>query len=157
MLFSLQKQEVSFFPFSLCCGSGRFSALSLRIRTRLCCAAKPIQPSLIIFRYCISKQSSLCFLFFFSAPAVRESIVDENKHESCGLTETHNGASFEQLRENQKKKKIFFFSAEEVLRSFPSGTDILAQELDMSCGIVPACAAPCTACAAAERKSESSK
>lgn len=82
--------------------------------------------------------------------------MDENKHESCGLTETHNGASFEQLRENRKKEEVYFiylFFAEEALRSFPSGTDILAQELAMSCGIAAACA---PACAAAGRKSESS-
>lgn len=77
--------------------------------------------------------------------------MDENKHESCGLTETHNGASVEQLRE---ERFFIFFSAEEALRSFPRGTDILAQELAMSCGIAPACDPRRPTCAAAGRKFE---
>lgn len=79
--------------------------------------------------------------------------MDENKHGSCGLTETYNDAPVERLREN-KTKNVFFLFGEEALRSFPSSTDILVQEPVMSCGIIAACAPLRTACAAARRKSE---
>lgn len=76
--------------------------------------AEAIHGSLIIFGNRISKQSSVRFPFL-SEQAIRESIVDENKPQSCGLTETHNGALLTSCGETKNDFLFFCRGSAEII------------------------------------------
>lgn len=115
VIFSAEAQ----FILSHSRSSGRFAALSGGRKmhsqsVNLSRAAEAIQGSLIIFGNCISKQSSVRFPFF-SEQAVREAIVDENKPQSCGLTETHNGALLTSCGETKNDFPFFSRGSAEII------------------------------------------